>query len=202
MTCQHIIRDFVASRHTLCVSFAGNATEYEAKILHQHERTDIAIIRVFGTNRKYPALRFGDAEDVPAGTNVCMLGYIFTGQTVRALNPGVCPGKTSAPPQIRGRGLKDVVFTSTGNAGLSGSPVMVGDKVIGVMFCSLIQVLHARSSETINGLLKHLLHVAPNVSFYCLSSVLSLIYIQYNICLLFQANKSTEEMIDLLPVPV
>lgn len=62
--------------------------------------------------REYLALQFGSAENVPAQTDICLLGYIFTGLTTRTLDPGVSPGKTSAPTEDCGAGMSDVTFTS------------------------------------------------------------------------------------------
>ena len=45
-------RRFGASKHTVYIKFVEEATEYEAKILHEHEVTDLEIIRgCTGTNQ-------------------------------------------------------------------------------------------------------------------------------------------------------
>jgi hypothetical protein len=50
--------------------------------------------------------------------------------------------------------MKDVVFTCQAIPGCFGSPLMLADEVIGVMYGDLIQILHLKSSETVNIVLK------------------------------------------------
>lgn len=67
--------------------------------------------------------------------------------SVPTLDPRVSPRKTSAPVAVSGPGIKDVIFTSAGQDDVSKAPVMLSDKVIGVMYCCFVQLEHAQSSE-------------------------------------------------------
>ena len=67
------------AKHTVCIKFVEEATEYEAKILHEHEVTDLEIIRGC------------------TGTNQCLFVGLYLHKTVATLEPGVSPGKISSP---------------------------------------------------------------------------------------------------------
>lgn len=101
MTCYHVIECSDPSIQTLWIRFPGQTSEHAAEILHHNDEADLAIIIVRGTHREYPALRFGNAEDIRPETNVFLLGYIFmtgTQGTVLCLEPAVSPGHTRYVP--------------------------------------------------------------------------------------------------------
>ena len=78
VTNYHVIKDGTEIKVAL-----ADRREFEAEILLQDERTDLAVLRILGDNGAFPYLEFADSDAIEVGDVVLAIGNPFgIGQTV------------------------------------------------------------------------------------------------------------------------
>jgi serine protease Do len=103
--------------------------EYEAKVLLRDPRTDIAVLRV-KANRRFPALDFGDADNLEVGDLVLAVGNPFgVGQTVTSGIVSAVARTTVGITDFRSFIQTDAAI-NPGNSG--GALVTVDGKLVGI----------------------------------------------------------------------
>ncbi|MEJ2119453.1 MAG: Do family serine endopeptidase [Alphaproteobacteria bacterium] len=103
--------------------------EYEAKVLLRDPRTDIAVLRV-KADRRFPALDFGDADNLEVGDLVLAVGNPFgVGQTVTSGIVSAVARTTVGITDFRSFIQTDAAI-NPGNSG--GALVTVDGKLVGI----------------------------------------------------------------------
>ncbi|GJM91805.1 hypothetical protein PR202_ga08217 [Eleusine coracana subsp. coracana] len=168
MLCAHQVRNDDA----ITIRLPGQTEEYRATKMDKYcaNGSDIAIIKADGVNEEVKALEFCDMVDVAAKTVVIRIGFVIPpNMPFHPLNPSVSIGTvTTKLVQNRSMGIADLVYSANGRHGLSGSVLLLGNKVIGMTYAiggALEKDLgYARPSGTIHFQLKIWLNKQPNVS--------------------------------------
>ncbi|KXG34147.1 hypothetical protein SORBI_3003G431400 [Sorghum bicolor] len=143
MTCQHVI----AQGQKICVRLAGSSSEYVAKILHEHEETDLAILEI-DMDVEQPLLEFReDSSDVGVGQRVFLAAYYHPDMmasltNVVCLNPTVMPGKIcSSLSEFEGNPqFTEIAHSCRSQGGCSGGPLIYDSNVIGVHYQCQTQI--------------------------------------------------------------
>lgn len=108
----------------------GDRREFEAKLVTQDERYDLALLRIDGTDEKFPYLELRDSDSIEVGDVVLAIGNPF------GLNQTVTSGIVSAVARSAG-GVNDSNFflqtdaaINPGNSG--GALVSLDGRLIGI----------------------------------------------------------------------
>jgi len=128
LTNEHVIHD--ADEIKVRVNINGREKTYSGKVIGKDERTDIAIIKISGSD-KFPAAPLGDSDKIRVGEWVVAIGSPF------GLEQTVTQGIISAVRQsivVENRVYKDFIQTDASiNRGNSGGPLCnIKGEVIGI----------------------------------------------------------------------
>ncbi len=124
VTNHHVIEDADRIRVKL-----GDNEEYDAVLVGRDPSTDLALLRIQGAKREFPAVRLGDSQQLKVGDWVVAIGSPF------GLERTVTAGIVSAKGRVIGSGpYDDFIQTDASiNPGNSGGPLLnLKGEVVGI----------------------------------------------------------------------
>ncbi|MEM7740286.1 MAG: trypsin-like peptidase domain-containing protein [Pseudomonadota bacterium] len=124
VTNNHVIEN---ARNVVVIFDDGS--QYQVELLGRDVETDLALLKILGSDRRFPALTFGDSDDARVGDWVLAIGNPF------GLGSSVSAGIISGQSRDIGAGLYDQFIQTDAaiNRGNSGGPLFDRrGRVIGV----------------------------------------------------------------------
>jgi len=121
----------VAGRMLVVVEVQGRG-RFTAEVVGEDELSDVAVLRIRGAGRPFPALAFGDSDEVAAGDWVVSIGRpLSLGHTVTA--GLVSSAQRHLPIDDANITARSLQFSAAVNPGCSGSPVLdLAGRVVGM----------------------------------------------------------------------
>jgi serine protease Do len=126
LTNRHVIQ----GADQISVTFGDSTKRYEAKVIGQDARTDVAVIKIDASN--LPALELGDSDKLEVAEWVMAIGNPF-GLGGNSVTVGVVSYKGRNIPLTQGTGVDMIQTDASINPGNSGGPLLnTHGQVIGI----------------------------------------------------------------------